>query len=152
MAQHYGSKSLLSFLIKTRFLSALCLASHSYCIGVAKLPLVGRRQSRCLLVVAHAFKRPMWRPFSIASSSLLQLSQSYPQTLHITHLVKSQTSHTNSEYMYSRWTPPRLSHGLPWQGEANLGDSSGLLFSIYSKAAEEEDFAIARLSCCLKTR
>ena len=27
----------------------------------------------------------------------------------------------------------------PLQGESNIGDSSGLLFSIYSKAAEEED-------------
>jgi hypothetical protein len=25
------------------------------------------------------------------------------------------------------------------QGESNIGDSSGLLFSIYSKAAEDED-------------
>jgi hypothetical protein len=34
---------------------------------------------------------------------------------------------------------PMTTPNLPLQGEPNLGDSSGPLFSIYSKVAEEED-------------
>ena len=34
---------------------------------------------------------------------------------------------------------PMTTSNQPLQGESNFGDSSGPLFSIYSKAAEDED-------------
>jgi hypothetical protein len=38
---------------------------------------------------------------------------------------------------------PQSTPGQPSQGESNIGDGSGKLFSMYSKAAEEEDNKLA---------
>jgi hypothetical protein len=40
--------------------------------------------------------------------------------------------------------PPKTTFNQPLQGESNFGDSSGPLFTMYSKAADEEDNKMAK--------
>lgn len=53
----------------------------------------------------------------------------------------SQTGHRDIEGGHG--DHPQSTQNQPLQGESNFGDSSGPFFSIYSKAAEDEDNKMA---------
>jgi hypothetical protein len=66
------------------------------------------------------------------------------QVLCVTVTRKYNLSSLNSEMTIkdggdSHRDHPQSTQNRPLQGESNFGDSSGPLFSIYSKAAKEED-------------
>ena len=53
----------------------------------------------------------------------------------------SQAGHQDIEGAHG--DHPQLTPSQPFHGESNFGDSSGPLFSIYSKAADDEDNKMA---------
>ena len=106
-----------------------------------------KRRTSTLLLFPKGSRSPSSRPERITHQCLkLPTETSKKETTQVCftltrkfNLFLLNSEMTITDGRDSHRDHPRSTQNQPLQGESNFGDSSGPLFSIYSKAVEEED-------------